>query len=743
MSNEITLRPKFTSNQANFNQYIEDFEINFKTTKGSFIGTFNTWNITANLNTNNVTIPASIKLNLIINDISYKMPTFSLTPVIDEETEEWSEIKGYDKSVLFDTEFTLETTYPTTAGALAQAVCEDVGVEIADTNFINNNFIITRQMVDNKNTNREVIAMIAAIAAGNAFINSDDKLKIRSFIDTDIDIIEYFTSEKFVKIGPITGVNLAREPIKDYTILNDSELTEQYKKCIVKITNNLIVDDNREGAITGIYNALKGLEFYCKKIQTFEAIGIEPFSFIYAKQNKTLVDTICIKYPTLIDSFVSSTQFTEEESNLNIARGIEKRLINAEAQVDAINGIITLQAEEIEENSEKIATLELTTNGFKVTISNKADKTDIPSIINQSSEEIYMSSDRFSIQSTYFTLNKDGTMIATAGSIGGINIGSTGLFWSGIAATDGFGLWKTGTHVLGGNSIIFHAGANNSNIGNAGFRVFQNGSVYARNLTIESSDVNVGNAGAGNGLNISGTAPFIDFHANGNPDFTTRIIDYNSGLLIASDYDVSIVNRNNSFYRNIHLSRVFLDNANTMVWQNNNTILLSSPNGVRVTNAGNTALTSLYSSRTYYDNDSVFVWQSGYYMLLSSPNGVSVVNENNSQFRVIQASAFTQASSERYKENIINMTEEEANKVLDLRVVTFNYKKDSMMQGKNVGGLIAEETVELIPNVVSTAIVEEKEVPDSIDYSKLVPYLIKEVQVLNDKLIELRKELNN
>lgn len=743
MSNEITLRPKFTSNQANFNQYIEDFEINFKTTKGSFIGTFNTWNITANLNTNNVTIPASIKLNLIINDISYKMPTFSLTPVIDEETEEWSEIKGYDKSVLFDTEFTLETTYPTTAGALAQAVCEDVGVEIADTNFINNNFIITRQMVDNKNTNREVIAMIAAIAAGNAFINSDDKLKIRSFIDTDIDIIEYFTSEKFVKIGPITGVNLAREPIKDYTILNDSELTEQYKKCIVKITNNLIVDDNREGAITGIYNALKGLEFYCKKIQTFEAIGIEPFSFIYAKQNKTLVDTICIKYPTLIDSFVSSTQFTEEESNLNIARGIKKRLINAEAQVDAINGIITLQAEEIEENSEKIATLELTTNGFKVTISNKADKTDIPSILNQSSEEIYMSANRFSIQSTYFTLNKNGTMTATAGTIGGINIGSTGLFWSGTSQNDGFGLWKTGTHVLGGNSIIFHAGANVSNIGNAGFRVFQNGSVYARNLTIESSDVNVGNAGAGNGLNISGTAPFIDFHANGNPDFTTRIIDYDSGLLIASDYDVSIVNRNNSFYRNIHLSRVFLDNANTMVWQNNNTILLSSPNGVRVTNAGNTALTSLYSSRTYYDNDSVFVWQSGYYMLLSSPNGVSVVNENNSQFRVIQASAFTQASSERYKENIINMTEEEANKVLDLRVVTFNYKKDSMMQGKNVGGLIAEETVDLIPNVVSTAIVEEKEVPDSIDYSKLVPYLIKEVQVLNDKLIELRKELNN
>ena len=227
MSNEITLRPRFTSNQANFNQYIEDFEINFKTTKGSFIGTFNSWNISANLNTNNVTIPASIKLNLIINDISYKMPTFSLTPVIDEETEEWSEIKGYDKSVLFDTEFTLETTYPTTAGALAQAVCEDVGVEIADTDFINNDFVITRQMVDNKNTNREVIAMIAAIAAGNAFINSDDKLKIRSFIDTDINIVEYFTSEKFVKpkavpIAVAAMVALARKNNPLYFLVFES-----------------------------------------------------------------------------------------------------------------------------------------------------------------------------------------------------------------------------------------------------------------------------------------------------------------------------------------------------------------------------------------------------------------------------------------------------------------------------------------------------------------------------------------
>jgi len=90
-----------------------------------------------------------------------------------------------------------------------------------------------------------------------------------------------------------------------------------------------------------------------------------------------------------------------------------------------------------------------------------------------------------SITAAKFTLNTDGKLTATNvdisgtinadnGHIGGIIIeGTTGLY-------DGncFGIWMPSVHPSGAstaNSIIFHAGADNTNIGGAPFRVYGNG----------------------------------------------------------------------------------------------------------------------------------------------------------------------------------------------------------------------------------------------------------------------------
>ncbi len=375
MANDITLIPKLMCNNNNFEEYIENVEFLFKTKKDTFVGSFNSWNISLNLNKNDIVIPKTLKFQLEINNKNCKLPTFILNPVSDEETTEELEIKGYDKSILFDTDFEWTQTLPCTAGELAQNVSNKVGVPLKDTNFANSDFMIYRQMADSKRTNREIIAMIAAIAGGNAFINGDDELEIRSFVDSDLVVEEYFSSDKFVKVGPITGVNLAREPIKDYKELNDAALSAKNKSCMVKITNNLIVDDNRELALQSIYNKLHGLEFYCKKIETHEAYSVKPFSFIQCAGNKVLVDTICIKYPTLIDSYISSNQLTEVESTLNIDRGIEKRIRNAEAKVDEVEGKINLLATEVSDYDNKIAELEVSVDSITQKVENVADLT--------------------------------------------------------------------------------------------------------------------------------------------------------------------------------------------------------------------------------------------------------------------------------------------------------------------------------------------------------------------------------
>lgn len=285
--------------------------------------------------------------------------------------------------------------------------------------------------------------------------------------------------------------------------------------------------------------------------------------------------------------------------------------------------------------------------------------------------------------------------------------------------------------------------ANRISIESSYFTLAENGVIHAKDLIIESPNVDVSQGNSSSGVNILGISPFIDFHLNSATNFTTRLIEYSSGFLVASDHDLQVVNRNNTAYRNIWVSRVLLDGNIIQVWQSDGEILLTSSVGVKVTNPNNNAWLPLKCSRSYYDDDSVLVWQSGHYMLLSSPNGASVVNENNSQFRAIQASAFTQASSKRYKTNIKDMSEDVQEKLMELRPVTFDYNEDSMMTGTNVAGLIAEETAKVLSNIVNYKKINGKDLPDGIDYSKLVPYLLKGYQILFNKVKALEENLDN
>jgi hypothetical protein len=123
---------------------------------------------------------------------------------------------------------------------------------------------------------------------------------------------------------------------------------------------------------------------------------------------------------------------------------------------------------------------------------------------------------------------------------------------------------------------------------------------------------------------------------------------------------------------------------------------------------------------------------------------VQVRNADDSGWRPIAASAFNVSSSRRYKENIKDVTEEDAKKLLNVRVVEYDYKDGVMPEEKRYGqhGVIAEEVDEIIPEVVNYAIPDggEKPVPDGVDYSRFVPYLIKMVQMQQKEIDELKKK---
>ena len=103
------------------------------------------------------------------------------------------------------------------------------------------------------------------------------------------------------------------------------------------------------------------------------------------------------------------------------------------------------------------------------------------------------------------------------------------------------------------------------------------------------------------------------------------------------------------------------------------------------------------------------------------------------------------------KENIINMSEEEAKKILLLNPVDFDYIKEFGGE-KNQRGLIAEDVLNIIPSCVTVPDGYSEEEFDAskgiknkvlaIDYSKLVPYLIKMVQIQQEEIEKLKEAMN-
>lgn len=119
-------------------------------------------------------------------------------------------------------------------------------------------------------------------------------------------------------------------------------------------------------------------------------------------------------------------------------------------------------------------------------------------------------------------------------------------------------------------------------------------------------------------------------------------------------------------------------------------------------------------------------------MYLATNGAFYVSNGNNSARAPIYASAFTQSSSRRAKKNIEDMTETEAKKLLDVEVKSYDYINPDMPDG--CFGCIAEDMAKIIPSCVNGDVDCADDDAAAIqgigiDYSKLVPHLIKMVQI--------------
>lgn len=117
-------------------------------------------------------------------------------------------------------------------------------------------------------------------------------------------------------------------------------------------------------------------------------------------------------------------------------------------------------------------------------------------------------------------------------------------------------------------------------------------------------------------------------------------------------------------------------------------------------------------------------------------NAFQVRNVDDTAWMPIQASNVVNASSKRYKKNVVDMPEEQAKKILEYRVVDYDYINEA--DGTNCQGMIAEEVAEVDEYPVYRTPDGEVE---GLDYSRFVPQLIKMVQLQQAQIEQLQKEV--
>jgi|GEM_PF-3863792 len=164
----------------------------------------------------------------------------------------------------------------------------------------------------------------------------------------------------------------------------------------------------------------------------------------------------------------------------------------------------------------------------------------------------------------------------------------------------------------------------------------------------------------------------------------------------------------------------------------------------------------------YANNDSVYSYihnRVGHLDFISPMNfefrtnkdGLYVANEAWNQGKGIWAGSYQQFSSKLIKENIKDLTEEDGKKVLDLRPVSFDFKEKFGGEKNNIG-LIAEETLDIMPEIVNipddydeSEFDEDKGLNNkllAIDYVKLTPYLVKICQMQQKQIEKLSARID-
>ena len=329
----------------------------------------------------------NFQYGLFINDkFEYvDLGNYFIKDIEDSKKKDEITVTGYDRMIRFMKTFKqseLQLTYPCKMLKLVQKMCEVCGVELYSTDFYNANLDISEDFFTAQElTYRDVLEKVAQATLTTAFIE-DNKLNLYKINDEATEKIDksYLTDltikEKF---GPVNVLVLGRGDVEDNIEESDEESIKQNGRCEIRFDENEFIEYQREKVIKGMFNQIKGLEYYSFEASDVGVMWLKPCTCIeLGDKEGNLYKSYYLEANITINTGISSDIEAElpEQTNTEykVTTKEEKKTLKVERLAKKNEGLIQDIIEENSEQSQKLTKVEQTVNEITQSVSKVEEK---------------------------------------------------------------------------------------------------------------------------------------------------------------------------------------------------------------------------------------------------------------------------------------------------------------------------------------------------------------------------------
>lgn len=368
----------------------------------------------------------------------------------DEDSSTYTLI-GHDAMTLLQghtaTEITIE--YPTTLYSYANAAAQTAGLQIADETWLNSDITLpSPPNLDGDESCRDIISWAAQCAFGNAYIDRNGDIAIKSIIPSvsrhAINPDLYFECEIGSAYGPINTLTLARLPQGDNVYREDADSVLNQGRIEIQIADNPFLDAIRDDVIDTMFSQIKGTIIQPYTLDWCADPALDPGDTITLTDtnNSTKVSLYgaeSLDFDGGLRTSVELKSPSNETINYSQAASTKEILRRTRIQVDKVNQKIDFEASRTDGLTGNIAAIQLTTDQISQSVSsiqedNNALKSRVATLENDSQsvsikiQKIIDDGVDKVTTSTGYTFDEDGLHISKSGEEMENRLDNTGLY---------------------------------------------------------------------------------------------------------------------------------------------------------------------------------------------------------------------------------------------------------------------------------------------------------------------------